>query len=300
MDVTIPAVLKTVIDRINGNRGLGLAGLLANWDLFSRAGALVECDGFLAEFLVLVENRECALAQPAAKLSASDRKREARRAFWAAALTEYFGFQVEVPFPPALNRRQERMFKRYGFLMAFLPGVSEDQFPAGAVKPDWRKYFDVRATERIPLRGRWVAVETIRKPDYVGKKYPNDALMSDIGVESRFGHPYSGKGEGDDVVEDILPKVAAAIGFDAKRVMLPSVEEWNLVGNLFDWLRHNRDMSELPDLGATNAWEWCRNSCGSGYGLFAGDCKDGGLSAVYKRWHCTRCVSAAFRVLVVL
>jgi len=235
-------------------------------------------------------------------VSTDNKGRAGEVAFWREALAEYFGFQVGVPHSPNLDQDKRDVLKRYGFQVMFLPAVEEDRFPAGAGRLLWNCRLDNEKIERIPLRSRWVAVESIHKTN-VGHNYPNDALMSDIGVVTRFSHPYSESPADDGVftVGQLLPKIAQKIGFSNKQVMIPSYEEWIMAANLFNWLRENRGMSNLPDLGATDASEWCRNAYGTLEKILMGGHPQIGFpGAIHRGLHWSRLESVAFRVLVVL
>jgi len=239
-------------------------------------------------------------------ISMDNKRRAGEVAFWREALTEYFRFPVEIPSPPDYDRKQDTALTRYGFLPMFLPAISEDRFPDGALRPNLNGSGIVSdVIEPMPLQGRWVAVETIDKLERDEEhtrenEYLKDALMAEIGIESRLNHPYSGRHEGDDVVEDFLPKVAEKLGFAVDRVTVPSLEEWNLIAHLFNWLRDNRGFSDLPDLGSANIWERCRNAYDSDEGLVVGHRERGGLSAVSRMRRAGCLDNIGFRVLVVL
>ena len=117
-------------------------------------------------------------------------------------------------------------------------------------------------------------------------------LTEDLGLKTRFFVSW------DDVESVHLPKFAELLGLARKQVRLPSAEEWNFLGNLFNWLREHRAM-DLPDLGATRSWEWCLNRRGSGYRLIAGHVEDVGLADVYCNRRGDRNGSVAFRALAV-
>jgi hypothetical protein len=284
----IPVILKDFIDRVNASGGKGLPGLVAHFALFDRAGKLAADPQFLQKLEELVEEHE----------PQADRERDPR-GWMQEALSAFLGFLVEVPEPPKLNRKQTRALKKYGFIMVFIPAIGEAQYPEHAVKPAWSQYLNEQEIERIPLAGRWVAIETIRKPDWQEKAYPDDRLIADIGLKSRFANPFDGEKEGDDIVTDLLPKIAQRVGFGRESVMVTSAEEWNFVANLFNWLREVRG-EVLPDLGSTDSWEWSRNSFGSELRLIVGHRESGGLRSVSRDWADRHGGNLGFRVLVVL
>lgn len=215
------------------------------------------------------------------------------QAFWQGVYDE-LGIKVAVPVRPFLTDTQWMSLDKFDFLLVYIPAITEEQYPECFVKPDWDKRLDASVIERKLLVGRWVAVETVAKLDWdVGGVYPDDRLMAAVKRLVRF------KTSHDDLTGGLLVEIAKATGFPKKGTRLPTAEEWNLIGNLFNWLREHRDMA-LPDLGSTNSWEWCENACGSGSRLIVGDSGDGGLAGVSDGWHDEHFGNVAFRVLAVL
>ena len=198
---------------------------------------------------------------------------------------------------PLLNlptEAQKAALREFGFRPIFMPAIGEDQFPLDFVKPKWGQHLDVKQVARHALPGRLVAVESIAKPNYTDPAgYPNDKLGQTLGLKSRFGVSY------DDLQGGILAKVARTLGLPESQVRLPYAEEWNFTANVFNHLRV-KFSDNLPDLGATNSWEWCENPFGSDGRLIAGYRGDGGLSAVSGGWLGHRYDALGFRVLAVL
>lgn len=262
--MNIPVVLKDLIDRVNATGGKGLSGIVTSFALFNRAGSLVADPIFMEKFESLVEDHEPKVG------------REANLRGWMEeVLAAFLGFKVEVPEPPKLNRKQSRALKKYGFRMFFIPAITEEQYPEHIVTPEWG-FGEYCNLERIPLPGRWIAIETIERQDVDDDSREDDVLMPDIKVESRFGRPCTGNRfpeERGSVVDEVLPLVSRRLGFGERPedVMVPSIEEWNFLGNLFIWLVANRD-EKLPDLGdGGEYWEWCRNSGGTLVGSYSAD-----------------------------
>jgi hypothetical protein len=219
---------------------------------------------------------------------------ESAQKFWQGVWNELWIEEVEVPPVPKLTDKQVKSLDKFGFLLVYVPAITEEQFPKGFVKPKWGQYLTEKDIERLPLTGQWVAVETIAKPHYDDSTgYADDVLMASVKCEKRFNVSH------DDLTGGLLGKIAKVTGFPKKGTRLPSAEEWNLIGNLFNWLREHRQLS-LPDLGSTRSWEWCANACGSGGRLVAGDSDYGGLADVGCGWHGHRRDNVAFRVLAVL
>ena len=103
----------------------------------------------------------------------------------------------------------------------------------------------------------------------------------------------------DDLTNGFLAEIAKVTNFPKKGTRLPTAEEWNLIGNLFNWLRDHRSM-DLPDLGSTRSWEWCENAYDADLRLIVGRSDRGGLADVRDGWRGDRDDDLAFRVLAVL
>lgn len=210
------------------------------------------------------------------------------QSFWQGVWNE-LGIKAEVPPVPKLTVRQVKSLEKFGFLLVYVPAITEEQYPDGFIKPRW-----FAGVERLPLIGKWIAVETIAKPHYDDPKgYGEDPLMVTVKCAKRFGVSH------DDLIGGLLAKIAKATGFPKKGTRLPSAEEWNLIGNLFRWLCEHRQMN-LPDLGSSRSWEWCANVYGPEHRLLAGHSDLGGLADVNFDWYVDRYGHIAFRVLAVL
>ena len=306
--------MKALTDQVNQTGGAGMPGVLQNFPLVNRVGLLLHEDDFLKDLSVLVDRHEAGLikkesqAERLAKLSypkltgsGSKNWRTQLHGWMQTVLDAFLGFNVEIPEPPALNRTQRRAFSKYGLMPLYIPAITEAQYPAHMIKPAWGKYLtEVHQIQRITLPGQWVAYEVIEKPNYQDGVYPSDKLMEDIGIATRFAHPYSGKDEGDDIIKDILPKIAGKLAFKANRqIQLPTAEVWNFVGNLFNWFTLHTANS-FPDLGSTLSWEWVVNCYGSRRCLLVGHHYCGGLAVVRRHWRDGRFGDVGFRILVVL
>jgi len=213
--------------------------------------------------------------------------------FWAKAWAEILGRPVEVPPMPTISAKAMEAFECFSLRVVYLPAITEKDYPPDFVKPAWGKYIAASQIERKPLVGRWVAIETIEKPDWDDPKgygNGNDPLARKLGLQSRFNMSW-------DDLTPLLPTAGKLLG--TKETRRPTAEEWNLVGNLFLWLNQHKD-EHLPDLGSTRSWEWCENACGSEFRLFIGVAGFGGLAVVDRFWRGDRRGSFGFRVLAVL
>lgn len=232
--------------------------------------------------------------------------------FWSTAWQDILSVAVRVfgntkevkeivipPFPTLKVKAAAAFMGGLGhWIPVFLPAnLTEADYPAEFVKPDWGKYLTVSSIQRRPLPGRWVMVETIGKPnwnDQNGYGNGNDSLGKALGLTTRFRVSWDG------IKDTHLKNLAKShFGLSKKAVRLPTAEEWNLIGNLFLWLNRHRNMA-LPDLGSTDSWEWCENACGVDYRLVVGYRDNGGLAGVGGRWLGGTGGYIGFRVLAVL
>jgi hypothetical protein len=205
---------------------------------------------------------------------------------WMQKVYKDLGIACAVPPPPELGTETLLALATFGFRFFWIPELTEEIYPRSFVLPKWPDY-----AERRPLKGWWVAMETIAKSDWNDPAgYPNDTLAAALGLRRRFGVSWDAlKKEG-----GLLSKVAALLQLQAVR--LPSVEEWNFLANLFLWLAKER-RENLPELGNAESWEWCENTYGSESRLIGGDRKSGGLWALGARWQGGGDVSLGFRLL---
>lgn len=294
----IPSWLESVLEhRVHFTTG-GLGGLL---DHYRVTNALGEA---LAQKIVTPDTLQIWLTEQVGKyttttlaVSTTDGWTALQvdpRAFWEACWEEILGRKIEVPPPPKLKERTKKAIERYRLLLMFLPIISENDYPDNFVKPVWGRYLDVSKIARKPLPGRWVLIETITKPNWDDPRgYGEDPLGQDLQLMTRFRISW------EHLTAILMPQAAKLFGLVRNAVREPTAEEWNLIANLFLWLKANRGI-DLPDLGSTKSWEWCLNKFGSGIRLIVGSRDDGGLSDVGGDWSDRRNGSIAFRVLAVL
>jgi hypothetical protein len=216
---------------------------------------------------------------------------------WMQFVFEDMGLNCFVPpIKPDLTERQRESLRRFGFRLFFIPAIIEADYPSSFVKPDWGRDLNASPLSRRPLPGKWVAVETIQKPNLDDPEdYHGDQLASAIGLQVRFGISWDYLHQG-----GLLAKIAKVTGFPQKGVRLPIVEEWNFLGNLMNWLRENRGEDHLPDLGSTDSWEWCENSWECEDRLVVGSRERGGLAHVGRHFRGDQRDYIGFRVLAVL
>lgn len=177
-------------------------------------------------------------------------------AFWEHVWEQILGRKIQIPRIPKIKAKTLRAIKEYGLKLVYLPAITESDYPEGFIKPEWGTELIPGATERFPLAGRWMLVETILQPetDVVNRlQISSDELFLDHsdGI-CRMQYSWDG------VMGDLVQIVAQTFGLPKRAVRLPSVEELNLIGNLFRWLNANCHQS-LPDLHANPKRELCLN-----------------------------------------
>jgi len=309
----ISSWVKKMIERVNGQDGEDGAEIIVDqWPLMLRLARFIrDRKTFLPELTALVERHEADLWESQGLV---DRLKNLKYPSltgknWKSQLHTWMQMvydalhelerspRIVVPEPPELNRSQRRLLNRYRLRLFYVPAWSEEEFPKEFVKLVWKDYLKTSCIQRIALPGIWVAFETIRKPNYEDGEYPDDRLVADIGLDTRFNHPHLGKGEGDDLVEDILPKVARLLEPLDGQTRIQPAEIFNFLGNLFNWLTvYTTDV--YPDLGSTNSAEWCENRYDSRFTFVVGRSDGGGLEYVSENWSNVHSVRFAFRFLV--
>ncbi|MBI2475555.1 hypothetical protein HYV69_04005 [Candidatus Uhrbacteria bacterium] len=176
------------------------------------------------------------------------------RIFWSKVWNQLLGKSIFVPPVPKIKGKTKIAIERYKLILVFLPVISEADYPESFVKPNWGRYITEDKIERKPLPGRWVLVETIAPPCSDSPKaygHGEDVLMNDLKPLSRFEF-------GNFAIENIAREFAKLLGLPSRALRLPTIEERNLIGNLFLCLNANMNM-DLPDLGSGYSWEACLN-----------------------------------------
>lgn len=245
--------------------------------------------------------------------------------FWQGVYDE-LGIQVTVPAMPNLTNEQVRSLKKFSFLLIYIPPIDVRRYPKGFV--GIYGYDDNWDLRRHTLPGEWVAIETIMKPEYDSNKrgleYPDDRLMAKLGRTTRsalsyndltggiLNHHFIGRFLRIPLRYSLLEEISKLMGFLSQSVLLPSMEQWSFIMNLFYWLRAHRSMP-LPDIASTKSSEWCENYYDTeiyGSRVIMGVKSDVSWNGVFSsrpgiqywgyRRHHTRIEDVGFRVLVAL
>ncbi len=220
------------------------------------------------------------------------------------ALEMFLGYKVLVPKPPVVSLDGVGLLRKFRLRPLFLPALSEEQMEALPIPLQWGRY--LRFQERVfrrpqKLPGKWAAFEAIPAFNPHAGRCLDDALMEEIGVNSRFDHPFSNlpfELDGGDVLAGILPKAAGVLAPLRGELMLQSADEYNFVGNFFNFVREATGES-LPDLANEFSREWCRNVTDNYYALTVGGRDVGGLRAVNLAVRSVRWNNVSFRFLIV-
>ena len=193
-----------------------------------------------------------------------------------AKWSEILGSSVEIKPPPAISTETIRNLEDMGMELRFIPeidldigelkrrGVSQYLKDLNSRYPNWKPYEALKDNERADhsnvrnlrewywqqvaegkvdapeLPGRWVAVETLQKPNW-GSKYPDSPLTRELGFSDRFNVSWNdAKAAIDRIKEETLDRLGIA---DKADMRLLEPLEWNLLGNREGW-------------GKTNSYEW--------------------------------------------
>ncbi len=184
--------------------------------------------------------------------------------FWEIVWEQILGRKIEVPPIPELKAKSRTAIEKYKFQLVYLPAISEMEYPEGFIKPRWGTDFQAEMDEHLPLTGRWMFVETIEQEQ--DSRVATDPLFRDHSDHIKRQY-YSSES----LNNEFIPGVARMFGLPKKAIRLPSVEELNLIGNVFRWLNKNGSMS-LPELRQSPMRELCLNKCRGVYRLTLGGC----------------------------
>ena len=217
--------------------------------------------------------------------------------------SEILGATVEIKPPPGISTETISNLEEIGMELRFIPemdldigelkrrGVSQYLKDLNSKYPNWKPYEALRDNERSDhtkirnlrewywdlvkdskvdapeLPGRWVAVETLEKPEW-GGKYPDSPLTRELGFSDRFNVSWNdAKAAIDRIKGETLDRLGIA---DKAEMRLLEPLEWNLLGNREGW-------------GKTNSYEWLNTEyreSGDSDRLVVGDSDRGGAARV--------------------
>lgn len=218
--------------------------------------------------------------------------------FWIDCWQLILGRSIKIPRLPKKYGSAYRLLNDLGFSMFFLPKITEADYPQSFAKTKWGEMGLDHEVEiqHCPLPGRWVAVESVGKPNWAeSQSYGagQDPLAQYLGLPSRFADSWQR------IKRVHLFRLAKQLKVKAKFVRFPTIEEWNLIHNLFLWF-NEKYQAGFPDLSETNSWEWCENSCGPQGKLIVGGRRNGVIPAVHGYWAHQGRMSIGWRSVVLL
>ncbi len=216
---------------------------------------------------------------------------------WVQEVYDSAKVRCPVPELQKFTKVELKALRDFGYIVLFVPLMEERSYPAEFQRIQWkgRRINQPEYIQQIPLKGQWIAVETITKPDWNYTGYPNDQLFQKLG--GRFCRFWSRREDEEDHdrsernkkkfwyasgLEGVLKigeSLKKLLGIRCLRVRVPTLEEWNFIANVFNWLRENRKVS-FPDLGSTRSWEHSMNTCRSGEHLVIGHKEHGGIRGI--------------------
>lgn len=174
--------------------------------------------------------------------------------FWGQVYLQVFGWSDLIPPVPDSYETRKVRLSELGFVPVYLSprlaDVLETFFPCRL------KDYSEKHREKIPLQGRWVAVETVSKPD---KSDPRgygkgaDLLAQAIEIGDRRVLTFNA------VNDVVIPKVSELFGLCPSRVQLPSREEYRAICYLFQWIEYHLNTKSIQDMTHTFLYEMCRN-----------------------------------------
>lgn len=225
------------------------------------------------------------------------------------AWKKVLGVEVDIaPIPDSVTPEVREKLKDLGMELRFIPdldldtveeikkiGVDEYLKSLQRRYPNWHKYETLSDSQKsdhsIPrnieewywnlvkdgkvsfpkLSGKWIAVETILKPQY-GEKYGSSKITDELGLEDRFNVSWNDASKRISEAEGNILS-AAGLPIIGEQVRMLEAVEWNLLANREGW-------------GKTNTYEWTNTEYrgdGGSYRFIVGFSVLGG--AAFARWN---------------
>lgn len=178
------------------------------------------------------------------------------RRSWMTLVFQHMGCRSYAPELPHINGKQQRALERFNFQILYSKYMYRSDFPESFQFPDDQMGHYAHS---LPISDHcWVAVENVTLPRARGSGYQNDRLCEELGLESRLGLSW------EQVDEQIIPIIAARMGFPMQRVRLMSWAEWNFFGNLLNEIQWQVGEKIIPFVGRwgrndSDVVEWCQN-----------------------------------------
>lgn len=220
------------------------------------------------------------------------------------AWKKVLGVEVDIaPIPDSVTPEVREKLKDLGMELRFIPdldldtveeikkiGVDEYLKSLQRRYPNWHKYETLSDSQKsdhsIPrnieewywnlvkdgkvsfpkLSGKWIAVETILKPQY-GEKYGSSKITDELGLEDRFNVSWNDASKRISEAEGNILS-AAGLPIIGEQVRMLEAVEWNLLANREGW-------------GKTNTYEWTNTEYrgdGDSRRIIVGDSVSGGAA----------------------
>jgi len=214
------------------------------------------------------------------------------------------GVDIDIPpLPDSITPDVKEKLKNLGMELRFIPNLDlgtlaeikrggVDEYINNLQKryPNWHKYETLTDTqksdhsvtrnieqwywglvkdEKVPfpsLSGKWIAVETIPKPQY-GDKYSSSKITDELGLEDRFNVAWNSINEAINSTEGNILS-ATGLPVTTSKVRMLEALEWNLLANREGW-------------GKTNTYEWTNTAArddGDSYRIIVGYSDCGGAA----------------------
>lgn len=216
---------------------------------------------------------------------------------WMQSVYDTLEYKTAVMPPPALSSEQWDILQKFGYYLLWLPEVDKDApLPNG--------FTNIKNWTRGPIRGRWVAVETIKpyadtrtgqallvgtvgsassgvlfpEPRESAQDQADDAESSPSGFKNRYSDDRLAQAIGlttrlgvstDQLYGVYLNRIAEALGVGKLKVQILSAEEWIFIAGLLNWIRENYRENLVNLFVPTGVLELVRNTDPAAPGLKA-------------------------------
>lgn len=175
--------------------------------------------------------------------------------FWRDQWKRMLGREIDVPLLPTIKPKTRNAIDRYQLMLVYLPALKQTDYPSSFIR-----MADVDFGRL--LVGEWVLVETVPQFKWSsGERY----FASNLGDQMLIDHcPPSSRMNvtWGNLRTEIVPEWTKVWGLSRGAVRIPSVEQLNLIGNVFRWMRETLPVHytlPLPDLNRPTCLEWCAN-----------------------------------------
>lgn len=178
----------------------------------------------------------------------------------------------------------------------------EYPYPKGWVKPGDFLFEKVKNSlmprNSLRLDSGWIIIDTTKRPDFNNgaQMYPNDPFKTLLQALQALGNIQGSSESGsrfwisaDELDQHVMLAIAELLGTEVSDTSLPTVTEFNVIGNLFH-----------KDFGQATTYEWLFNKVGGDDNrLCGGNSENGGLAHLTDRRSNFRGPLIGFRPMVI-